>query len=94
MRQLVRVLDPVLASSSIALATRSRKGPSGRPAKCFAIWRHDAASSSKDMILRIDSLRTRKTAMSADAYDDALENLLVQLARKAKSIREIEGRKS
>jgi hypothetical protein len=43
---------------------------------------------------QIDSLRTRKTAMSADAYDDALENLLVQLARKAKSIREIEGRKS
>jgi hypothetical protein len=43
---------------------------------------------------QIDSLRTRKTAMSPDAYDDALENLLVQLARKAKSIREIEGRKS
>jgi hypothetical protein len=43
---------------------------------------------------QIDSLRTRKTAMTADAYDDALENLLVQLARKAKSIREIEGRKS
>ncbi len=41
---------------------------------------------------QIDSLRTRKTAMSADAYDDALENLLVQLARKAKSIREIEGK--
>jgi hypothetical protein len=43
---------------------------------------------------QIDSLRTRKTAMTADAYDDALETLLVQLARKAKSIREIEGRKS
>jgi len=43
---------------------------------------------------QIDSLRTRKTAMAADAYDDALENLLVQLARKAKSIRELEGRKS
>jgi hypothetical protein len=43
---------------------------------------------------QIDSLRTKKTAMTADAYDDALENLLVQLARKAKSIREIEGRKS
>ena len=32
--------------------------------------------------------------MTADAYDDALEALLVQLARKAKTIREIEGRKS
>ena len=29
-----------------------------------------------------------------DAYDDALEDLLVQLARKAKTIRELEGRKS
>ena len=43
---------------------------------------------------QINQLRVKKTAMAADAYDDALENLLVQLARKAKSIREIEGRKS
>jgi hypothetical protein len=43
---------------------------------------------------QIDALRTRKTGMTADAYDDALEDLLVQLARKARSIREIEGRKS
>jgi hypothetical protein len=43
---------------------------------------------------QIDQLRTKKSSMTADAYDDALENLLVQLARKAKSIREIEGRKT
>jgi hypothetical protein len=43
---------------------------------------------------QIDALRTKKTSMTSDAYDDALEDLLVQLARKAKSIREIEGRKS
>ena len=43
---------------------------------------------------QIEQLRTRKASMPADAYDDALENLLVQLARKAKSIREIEGRKA
>ena len=42
---------------------------------------------------QIDQLRTKKAAMTADAYDDALEGLLVQLARKAKMIREIEGRK-
>jgi hypothetical protein len=42
----------------------------------------------------IDRLRARKTSMAAEAYDDALEELLVQLARKAKTIREIEGRKS
>jgi len=43
---------------------------------------------------QIDQLRQKKTAMAADAYDDSLEVLLVQLARKAKTIREIEGRKS
>jgi len=41
---------------------------------------------------QIDSLKIKKASMSADAYDDALEGLLVQLARKAKSIREMEGR--
>jgi hypothetical protein len=43
---------------------------------------------------RIDALRTKKSAMTADAYDDALEELLVDLARKAKAIREMEGRTS
>jgi hypothetical protein len=43
---------------------------------------------------QLDSLRAKKASMSADAYDDALEALLVQLARKAKTIRELEGRKS
>ena len=40
---------------------------------------------------QINQLRGRKASMSEDAYDDALEALLVQLARKAKSIRELEG---
>ena len=31
---------------------------------------------------QIDALRTKKTGMTADSYDDALEDLLVQLARK------------
>jgi hypothetical protein len=43
---------------------------------------------------RIDALRTKKSTMTADAYDDALEELLVNLARKAKAIREMEGRTS
>jgi hypothetical protein len=43
---------------------------------------------------QIETLRGKKTSMKPDAYDDALEDLLVQLARKARSIREIEGRKS
>ena len=41
---------------------------------------------------QIDSLKIKKTSMTADSYDDALEVLLVQLARKAKSIRELEGK--
>jgi hypothetical protein len=41
---------------------------------------------------QIDQLRVKKTSMPPDAYDDALEALLVQLARKAQSIREVEGR--
>lgn len=40
---------------------------------------------------QISALRVRKPAMTADAYDDALEDLLVQLALKAKSIRAMEG---
>lgn len=43
---------------------------------------------------QIDSLRTKKATMAPEAYDDALETLLVKLARTSKSIREIEGRKS
>jgi hypothetical protein len=42
---------------------------------------------------QIDQLRGKKATMTADAYDDALESLLVQLARKARTIREVEGRK-
>jgi hypothetical protein len=43
---------------------------------------------------QIDVLKQKKTTMTADAYDDELEKLLVQLALKARSIREIEGRKA
>jgi hypothetical protein len=43
---------------------------------------------------QIDQLRLKKATMSPDAYDDALEPLFVQLARKAKEIRDLEGRKS
>jgi hypothetical protein len=41
---------------------------------------------------RIDSLKQRKAALTADAYDDALENLLVELALKSREIRALEGR--
>ena len=41
---------------------------------------------------RIDELKKRKASLSAEAYDDALEDLLVELAMKAKAIRALEGR--
>jgi hypothetical protein len=41
---------------------------------------------------RIEELKKRKASLSADAYDDALENLLVELALKSKEIRAMEGR--
>ena len=45
-----------------------------------------------DLEERIDALKRKKSSMTDDAYDDALEELLVQLARKAISIRQLEGR--
>jgi hypothetical protein len=41
---------------------------------------------------RIQELKKRKASLSADAYDDALEALLVELAMKSKEIRAMEGR--
>ena len=41
---------------------------------------------------RIEELKKRKASLTADAYDDALENLLVELAMKSKEIRALEGR--
>jgi hypothetical protein len=41
---------------------------------------------------RIEELKKRKTSLTADAYDDALEDLLVELAMKSKAIRAMEGR--
>jgi hypothetical protein len=63
-----------------------------------------AAATSSDPRLRtlvaekqtierqIDSLRLRKESMEATAYEQELEKLLVALAQKNRSIREIEGR--
>jgi hypothetical protein len=41
---------------------------------------------------QIDQLRAKKAQMAADAYDAALEPLLISLARKAREIRTMEGR--
>lgn len=41
---------------------------------------------------QIDQLRSKKAQMPADAFDAALEPLLISLARKAREIRVLEGR--
>jgi hypothetical protein len=41
---------------------------------------------------QVDQLRSKKGQMPADAYDAALEPLLISLARKAREIRTVEGR--
>jgi hypothetical protein len=41
---------------------------------------------------QIDQVRSRQAQMTADAYDTALEPLLISLARKAREIRTLEGR--
>lgn len=41
---------------------------------------------------QVDALRTQKKAMAADAYEARLEVVLVALARKAREIRQAEGR--
>jgi hypothetical protein len=41
---------------------------------------------------RIEELKKRRVSLAADAYDDALENLLVELAMKSREIRAMEGR--
>ena len=92
------VADPDGRSGQGALARRFflDAGMGGGPARAVV---NDAqlAGLYKDKYAleeRIEALRAKKTTMTATAYDDALEDLLVQLARKARSIREIEGRKS
>lgn len=41
---------------------------------------------------QVEQLRSKKTQMAADAYDAALEPLLISLARKSREIRVLEGR--
>jgi len=41
---------------------------------------------------QLDALRRRKAQLTAEAYDDELERLLVALARKSREIRALEGR--
>jgi hypothetical protein len=41
---------------------------------------------------QLDALRGRKNVMTAEAYDDELEKLLVALARKSRELRALEGR--
>jgi hypothetical protein len=42
---------------------------------------------------RIDSLRGRRSTLSEEAYQRALEPLMLELAEKTRALRALEGRK-
>lgn len=69
-------------SSTVAAAGAGANDP-----RLAALYKERFAIES-----RIDDLKKRKATLTADAYDDALENLLLELALKAREIRALEGR--
>jgi hypothetical protein len=85
------------ADSDGAVARRTFLGVGGTATLASAAGANDPrlAALYKERFAieaRIDDLKKRKSTLSADAYDDALENLLVDLALKARAIRVLEGR--
>jgi hypothetical protein len=85
------------ADSDGAVARRTFLGGGGAATLASAVGANDPrlAALYKERFAieaRIDDLKKRKSTLSADAYDDALENLLVELALKARAIRALEGR--
>jgi hypothetical protein len=85
------------ADSDGALARRTFLGGGAGATLASAVGANDPrlAALYKERFAieaRLDDLKKRKSTLSADAYDDALENLLVELALKAREIRALEGR--
>jgi len=85
----------------------SEKGPDGARARSFHLepLGGAAAVASSDprvarliderraLEARIEALRGRRSALSEDAYQKALEPLMVELAEKTRALRALEGRK-
>lgn len=89
----------------VAHSEASANGPDGKRARTIYLEPLGGAKLSSDpraaqlmverreIEARIDSLRGRRSAMTEDAYQKALEPLLVQLAEKTRELRALEARK-
>ncbi|MGQ0648685.1 MAG: hypothetical protein ACT4P7_14085 [Gemmatimonadaceae bacterium] len=83
----------------------SDRGPDGPRARAFFLEPLGGANVASDpraarlieerraVEARIDSLRSRRAAMSEDAYQKALEPLLLELAEKTRALRALEPKK-
>lgn len=83
----------------------SENAPDGKLARTFFLEPLGGAAVASDpraarlveerrvLESRIDSLRSRRSTMSEDAYQKALEPLLVELAEKTRALRALEARK-
>lgn len=89
----------------VARSDASEKGPDGQRARSLFLdppggaalaGNPAAARLNEERRLiegRIDALRARRASMSEDAYQQALEPLMVELAEKTAALRALEGRK-
>lgn len=83
----------------------SEKGPDGPRARALFLEPAGGATLAADpraaKLLaerrevegRLEALRARRTTMSEDAYQKALEPLMIELAEKARALKALEGRK-
>lgn len=86
-------------------ADASEKGPDGPRARALFLEPLGGATLAADpraakllaerreLEGRLEALRARRTTMSEDAYQQALEPLMVELAEKARALKALEGKK-
>ena len=89
----------------VAHGDASEKGPDGPRARTLYLEPLGGAQTASDpraaqllnerrvLEARIDSLRGRRASMSEEAYQRALEPLLIELAEKTRALRALEARK-
>jgi len=69
------------------LDARSAAGAAGGDAALAALY-----NQKFELEVQVDSVRSRKTTMTREAYEADLERVLIELARKSRDIRRAEGR--
>lgn len=89
----------------VAHGDASDKGPDGRRARTLYLEPLGGVQTASDpraaqllterraLEARIDSLRSRRASMSEEAYQRALEPMMIELAEKTRALRALEARK-